>query len=126
MNAPHERWPLPVNLWTLPDPLPGAELFETLIEAPGLRVERIVSAGQVTPPGEWYDQEADEWVVLLQGEAELEYEGGTQQRLRAGDSVLLPAHCRHRVVYTSSRPACIWLAVHGRLTGGGGPSALLT
>ena len=41
-------------------------------------VERIVSSGQATPVGEWLVGERDEWVVLLEGEAELRYEAGTR------------------------------------------------
>lgn len=91
----------------------GPELFETLLTGPdGLRVERIVSWGQVTPPGEWYDQDGDEWVMVVAGEARLTYEDGPEVRLSQGDQLFLPARRKHRVTYTS-RP-CIWLAVHGR------------
>lgn len=104
------------NFWTLPHPLPAEELFEPLLQTPGLLVERIISAGQVTPAGQWYDQAGDEWVLLAQGQATLEYEGGRLLALNAGDSVLIPAHQRHRVVFTSREPPCIWLAIHGQLT----------
>jgi len=104
------------NFWTLPNPLPAEELFEPLLETPALRVERIISTGQVTPPGQWYDQERDEWVLLLQGQATLEYEGGERQPLRAGDYLLIPARRRHRVAFTTQTPPCIWLAIHGILS----------
>ncbi|WP_404789113.1 cupin domain-containing protein [Altericista sp. CCNU0014] len=107
--------PIIANLFQLPSPLPLEERFEILVEGHRLRIERILSLGQTTPLGEWYDQDLDEWVILLQGEAELAYEGNTRQRLQAGDYVLIPAHCRHRVEYTSTEPPCIWLAVHGVL-----------
>ena len=87
------------------------ERFETLLTGSGrFRVERILSGGQITPEGEWYDQEQDEWVVLLEGEARLRYADGTEVTLCKGESLFLPKHKRHRVVYTS--PACLWLAVH--------------
>jgi cupin 2 domain-containing protein len=95
--------------------LPASEVFEALIPDQGILIERIISVGQMTPEGEWYDQERDEWVVLLQGEAELGWEDGRQQQLTAGDWILIPAHERHRVLYTSQTPPCIWLAVHGTL-----------
>ncbi len=101
------------NLYELPSPLPAEETFELLAGGSRLRVERIVSNGQTTPPGEWYDQEQDEWVTVLQGEAVLGYDDGTCVRLRAGDHVLLRRHVRHRVLETSS--PCLWLAVHGDL-----------
>ena len=106
----------PANLYHLPDPLPDAEEFTDLVRSRGVKIERIVSSGQTSPAGEWYDQDRDEWVVLIQGEAVLEYEGGEKLRLAAGDHVLIPAHRRHRVDYTSRTPPCIWIAVFGALT----------
>ncbi len=102
---------MPPNLFDLPEPLPDNEEFTELLRSKNLRIERIVSSGQTTPDGQWYDQDEDEWVALIQGEAVLEYENGEQQRLSAGDHILLPAHCRHRVAFTSTNPPCIWLAV---------------
>lgn len=93
-------------------PAPGEpELFQTLALGSGpLRIERIVSNGQVTPEGEWYDQEWDEWVVVLEGEARLGYEDGRETTLGRGESLFLPRRLKHRVTYTSS--PCLWLAVH--------------
>lgn len=94
---------------------PGdAELFDELASGMGCRVERIVSTGQVTPAGQWYDQDDDEWVALLQGEARLLWENGSESALLPGDWLLIPAHVRHRVVHTSAEPPCVWLAVHFR------------
>ena len=104
------------NLFSLPDNLPDEEIQEPLISDRGVLIERIVSSGQTTPEGEWYDQGRDEWVVLLQGEALLTYADGRGLELKAGDHVLIPAHEKHRVDATSRDPACIWLAVHGELT----------
>jgi cupin 2 domain-containing protein len=101
------------NLFQRPEVPTPVELFSILWETPNLRVERIFSTGQTTPPGEWYDQSQDEWVVLLQGNATLVYGDGTVQLLGPGDYVLIPAHKRHRVEFTSSDPPCVWLAVHG-------------
>jgi cupin 2 domain-containing protein len=105
-----------MNLLQLPTQLPGVELIEALIPDRGILIERIISRGQTTPPGVWYDQERDEWVVLLQGRARLAWENGQELTLEAGDWAFIPAHERHRVEYTSVQPPCIWLAVHGRLT----------
>ena len=91
----------------------AAELTETLQRGKGLRIERIVSTGQATPEGEWYDQEDDEWVLLVAGAARLLIAGEAQAReLRPGDWLLLPAHCRHRVTWTESDPPTVWLAIH--------------
>ena len=102
------------NLAGLPANLPDEEIFEELLRTPSFRMERIVSSGHASPPGFWYDQEEDEWVALLQGEAALEFEDGSADKLRSGDWVFLPAHIRHRVASTSLEPPCIWLAVFAR------------
>ncbi len=103
------------NIFDLPSSLPNKELFESLISADHISIERIISNGQVTPPGEWYDQDKDEWVILLQGEATLAYADGSEIKLAPGDYLFIPAHQKHRVEYTSSEPPCIWLAVHGSM-----------
>lgn len=96
-----------------PAPPSHGETFETLFAMAGARIERIVSPGQAGAPGEWYDQPWTEWVALVAGEAALEIEGEAEwRRLRAGDWIVLPAHCRHRVAQTSAEPPAIWLAVH--------------
>ena len=88
------------------------ERFDTLLDRPGVRIERIVSTGQASPPGFWYDQAHDEWVVVLQGSAGLLVEGQPERTLRPGDVLLLPAHCRHRVTWTAEGEPTVWLAVH--------------
>jgi cupin 2 domain-containing protein len=91
----------------------GEELFETILEKPGTRLERIVSYGQATPEGQWYDQKHDEWVMLLSGSADLQLEGEVEPRhLRSGDYLLLPARCRHRVLRTDIEVKTVWLAIH--------------
>ena len=104
------------NIFTLPDFLHNQEFFETILSTPCVKIERIISTGQTTPEGTWYDQQQDEWVILLQGEAQLSYEDGSQINLTTGDYLLLKAHQKHRVESTCSNPPCIWLAVHGQLT----------
>lgn len=103
------------NFFNLPSQLPDRELFETLISSKNLLIERIISTGQTTPIGQWYEQEKDEWVVLLQGEAKLSYADGSITELKTGDYLLIPAYQKHRVEYTSADPPCIWLAIHGNL-----------
>ena len=85
----------------------------TLAEIPGGKIERIVSTGQASPPGYWYDQDETEWVFLIAGSAGLLIEGeGAARVLGAGDFVEIPAHVRHRVEWTDARKPTIWLAVH--------------
>ena len=88
------------------------ETVEVLCDRPGARIERIISTGQPTPPGQWYDQPGDEWVALLAGRATLQFADGTLAELKPGDWLLIPAHARHRVEATSADPPCVWLAVH--------------
>ncbi len=96
-----------------PDPA-AAEQFDTLIARPGMRVERIVSTGQASPPGFWYDQPQHEWVVVLSGSAGLAFADAPDQTLtlRAGDAVTIAAHRRHRVEWTAQGEATVWLAIH--------------
>ncbi|MGC8476416.1 MAG: cupin domain-containing protein [Acetobacteraceae bacterium] len=80
---------------------------------PGARIERIVSLGQASPEGFWYDQERAEFVALLAGSARLRIADEAAARLLGpGDWLVLPAHCRHRVEATSAGSAAVWLAVH--------------
>ncbi len=91
----------------------GAELTTILAEGPGVTVERVVSTGQASPPGFWYDQDRTEWVILLQGAAGLLIEGEEAPRtLQPGDFVEIPAHVRHRVEWTEPNRPTVWLAVH--------------
>ena len=108
--------PAIANLFELPECLTVEEVFEVLARGRNLKIERIVSNGHSTPEGQWYDQKTDEWVGLLQGEAQLRYGDGATQQLRAGDWILIPAHLKHRVDRTSQSPPCIWLAIHGELS----------
>ena len=105
------------SLFHLPEPpqaADGGERFEPILSgSDGLLVERIISTGQTTSPGHWYDQEKDEWVCVLEGEAGILYENGREHHLTRGSTLFIPRRLRHRVTYTSS--PCIWLAVHGFL-----------
>lgn len=82
----------------------------TLHEEANLRVERIVSNGQASPAGFWYDQEEDEWVILLRGNATLGFEDGTIVELSAGDYLMIERHLKHRVEKASVD--ALWMAVH--------------
>ena len=89
------------------------EQVDVLAETAGLRIERIISRGQVTPPGQWYDGARDEWVAVLAGAARLRFEGeATPRALAPGDWLRIPAHARHRVEWTDPERPTVWLAVH--------------
>jgi cupin 2 domain-containing protein len=105
----------PTNLLRdLPDARDG-EITETLLAAPGMRIERIVSLGQASPPGFWYDQDETEWVLLLTGAARLRFADEPRDRvLGPGDSVHIASHRRHRVEWTDPVVPTVWLAVFYR------------
>ena len=96
----------------IPEQLPE-ELFECLFKRDNIQIERIISKGHTTPEGQWYDQDGDEWVLLIQGQAIILYEKDRQSfHLNAGDYLLIPAHTRHRVEWTPPDLHTIWLAAH--------------
>ena len=106
----------PMNLLRdLPDAGAG-EVDDTVLAVPGLRIERIVSLGQTSPPGFWYDQEQAEWVLLLAGAARLRFADEDAARaLGPGDWLHIAAHRRHRVEWTDPATPTVWLAVfHGQ------------
>lgn len=90
----------------------SAEVFQPLATGSGFKMERIISKGHASPPDYWYDQAQHEWVILLAGEAMLAFATGREHHLKAGDYLNIPAHARHRVLWTSTVCETIWLAVH--------------
>lgn len=101
---------MPTNLFAgIPANLPD-ELFTMLLDAKGIRVERIVSHGHASPEGFWYDQEQHEWVIVLKGAARLRFEDQIIE-LKPGDFVNIPAHKKHRVEWITPDEPTIWLAV---------------
>jgi cupin 2 domain-containing protein len=94
-------------------PEPGAdEAFAVILERPGVRIERIVSRGHATPVDEPYQQDEDEWVLLVQGGARLWLDGQGEVALEPGDHLLIPAGLRHRVTWTMPDAPTVWLAIH--------------
>jgi len=92
---------------------PIDEIFEILLKNDHFRLERIVSSGQATPPGEWCDQDMNEWVILLSGSAGLLFEGEEEVTLmHPGEYVHIPAHKRHRIEWTDPERKTVWLALH--------------
>ena len=88
------------------------EIFETLVDSGGVRVERIISEAHASPEGFWYDQDENEWVMVLQGSAGLRFEGEEEVLvLGPGDWVDIAAHVRHRVEWTDPKQKTVWLAV---------------
>jgi cupin 2 domain-containing protein len=99
------------NLFTAPLPDGEGEVFQQLLEGPCFRMESITSRGTPSDEGFWYDQPHPEWVLLLRGSASLEFDKQEIVDMVAGDYLLIPARCRHRVSTVSSD--AVWLALHG-------------
>ncbi len=98
------------NLYSPSQLVDGNEFVEVLQCTSNLRIERIVSCGHASPEGFWYDQEQSEFVVLLKGSARLQFEEEMVE-MKAGDSLNIPAHRRHRVEWTTPDEPTIWLAI---------------
>ncbi|ACA85241.1 cupin domain-containing protein [Shewanella woodyi] len=88
------------------------EVFEQVGGSDTVLIERIVSKAHVTPKGQWYDQDRNEWVMVLKGEAKLQFEDVEPIHLKVGDYIDIPAHCKHRVSWTSEETETLWLAIH--------------
>lgn len=96
----------------LPEAAGPQELFQSLAsDSTGVRIERIVSFGHHSPEDFWYDQDQAEWVMVVQGEAILALQGQENVHLKNGDALNIPAHTRHRVVWTTPAQPTVWLAV---------------
>lgn len=104
----------PKNIFaSLPKNL-DSEVFEEILVASTVRVERIVSKGHRTDEGSWYDQDENEWVMVLEGSASLEFEDGSKCDLAAGDYLNIPAHLKHRVAWMDPDAITLWLALFYR------------
>lgn len=88
------------------------ELFENIISNDKVKIERIISKGHTTAEFEWYNQKSDEWVIVLKGEAILEFENSDDVGLKEGDYLNIPANTKHRVSWTKEDEETIWLAIH--------------
>jgi cupin 2 domain-containing protein len=107
--------PDPANLLRDLPPRQDQEWVEVLACGEGMRIQRIVSWGQCSPEGFWYDQAEHEWVALLSGAARIQFADGDRTVILApGDSLTIPAHVRHRVEGTDPERASVWLAVFFR------------
>ena len=95
----------------IPDDL-SAEIFEDLAVSKNVKIERIISKGHSSPDVGWYDQEQNEWVIVLKGEALLSFVDKASVTLKEGDYINIPAHQKHKVAWTQPDLETIWLAVH--------------
>ena len=104
---------VPKNLLDGIPPDLSEELFTTLLQAADFRIERIVSHGHASPAGFWYDQDDNEWVMVVEGAAAVQFEHEPEPvQLRRGSCLNIPAHARHRVAWTDPNQKTVWLAIH--------------
>lgn len=89
----------------------SSEVFDDLLSTKSLRIERILSHGQSSPEQGWYDQDENEWVVVLSGFGVIEFEDGREVRLNKGDYLNIKAHEKHKVKATSLKEVTVWLAI---------------
>lgn len=102
---------IPENFFDKLESSPEQEIVTEILNKSPVKIERIVSYGQSSPDGFWYEQEEDEWVMVLKGEAELEFEDNSVQKMRAGDFIFLPRLKKHRVKSTAYNVETVWLAI---------------
>ncbi|NQY65238.1 MAG: cupin domain-containing protein [Alteromonadaceae bacterium] len=95
----------------IPDDL-SDEVFENIVKNKNIKIERIISKGHSSPDTGWYDQEQNEWVIILKGEAILSFDNKPPVTLKKGDYVTIKAHQKHKVSWTAPDIETIWLAVH--------------
>lgn len=88
------------------------EFFEELINSEHFKLERIISEGHSSPPNFWYDQDKNEFVMLLSGSAEIVLENEEKVNLAPGDYLIIPAHKKHRVERTDTKTKTFWIAIH--------------
>ena len=96
---------------TIPDDI-RAEIFEPLVDSENVTIERIISKGHSSPDSGWYDQDKNEWVIVLKGKAVLAFTDGSSTTLKAGDYINITAHQKHKVSWTDPDTETIWLAIH--------------
>ena len=87
------------------------EVFEVLARGQDVKIERIISKGHTSPEEGWYDQDQAEWVMVIDGAAELTFEPDQTRRLNKGDHILIPPHQKHKVSWTDPTKETVWLAV---------------
>lgn len=102
----------PKNIYTVSPCKLDQEVFEQLASNGYVTIEKILSKGQQSPPSGWYDQEQNEWVLVLKGKAVLAFDNQESINLNEGDFINIPPHKKHKVTWTDPNSETIWLAVH--------------
>lgn len=89
-----------------------SEVVESFVDNNKVKIERIISKGHTSPDSGWYDQDCNEWVIVLKGAAVLSFADESTVKLKAGDHINISAHEKHRVSWTDPDIETIWLAIH--------------
>ena len=97
-------------LANIPDAIPN-EIFQDIVRTDTIRIERILSQGHSSPETGWYDQDENEWVLVLSGYGVIEFENGDAIKLKPGDYLNIKAHQKHKVKSTSPNETTVWLAI---------------
>lgn len=97
-------------LANIPDAIPN-EIFQDIVRTDTIRIERILSQGHSSPETGWYDQDENEWVLVLSGYGVIEFENGDTIKLKQGDYLNIKAHQKHKVKSTSPNETTVWLAI---------------
>lgn len=92
----------------------GEEVFQDIINNDNIRIERIVSFGPESNDGKWYEQDENEWVIILKGSAKIIFEEKSLI-LNSGDYLLIESGCKHKVEILEKHKETVWLAVFFRL-----------
>ena len=102
----------PMNIYAAIPESSDKEIFEELLKTNNVIVERIISSGHRSPESDWYDQESNEWVLVLKGSATLAFEDQNSIDLNEGDYINIPSHTKHKVIWTEPDRETIWLVIH--------------
>ncbi|WP_210459084.1 cupin domain-containing protein [Vibrio crassostreae] len=97
----------------IPSSLPN-EMFNALISNENIRIERILSHGHSSPEEGWYNQDENEWVMVLEGQGVIEFDDGRVVTLSKGDYINIAAREKHKVIGTVENVVTIWSAVFYR------------
>ena len=87
------------------------EIFNDIVKTKKLRIERIISKGQTSPDSGWYDQDENEWVMVIEGCGVIAFFDGSKIKLNKGDYVNIPKHTKHKVIWTDTNNITLWLAI---------------
>ena len=91
-----------------------SEIFENLVHSDHIKIERILSKGHSSPASGWYDQDENEWILVLKGSGVVVFDDGNKVTLKKGDYLNIPARKKHKVSWTDPKTVTVWLAIFYR------------